>query len=420
VNAEAALREILRRGQDIIACQRLVGGPRAVAHDLASVAGRAGHRDPKRERRTADISAGGTAPAMAQGTTRVSPLDRSVHVTFFRSHAAINKGEARYTPRELAERIRSTTADTKAALPWLKLARFGNRKTDQGSLRHDANVLAVSGIEADYDGGQVTFDEARETLEKQGLAAILYTSPSHTEDAPRWRVLCPLAEEAKPTQRRHLFGRLNGLFRGVFANESWTLSQSYYFGSVGNKPSHQVALIDGPPIDQHDDLDELWIGPPGTAGGTTAGTEAGKDARQTAEMVRLILTGEHYHCELRALAARLIGQNVPAGIAAELLRGIMLASLGPRDERWTDRYYGIEDLITSAVRKYRADAAIRRDNDRKLCGLAMDLCRQRRPSDEVCELVRARADALGLSEARAHSITEWAFRTARERRRGHA
>ena len=41
MNAEAALREILRRGQDIIAGRRMAGGPRAVAFDLASVAGRA-------------------------------------------------------------------------------------------------------------------------------------------------------------------------------------------------------------------------------------------------------------------------------------------------------------------------------------------------------------------------------------------
>jgi hypothetical protein len=37
----AALAEILRRGQAIIVGERLVGGPRAAAFDLASVAARA-------------------------------------------------------------------------------------------------------------------------------------------------------------------------------------------------------------------------------------------------------------------------------------------------------------------------------------------------------------------------------------------
>jgi hypothetical protein len=35
------LREILRRGREIMAGDRLVGGPRAVAFDLAGVAGKA-------------------------------------------------------------------------------------------------------------------------------------------------------------------------------------------------------------------------------------------------------------------------------------------------------------------------------------------------------------------------------------------
>jgi hypothetical protein len=41
MNAEIeALREILRRAREIIAGERLVGGPRAVAFDLGSVAAR--------------------------------------------------------------------------------------------------------------------------------------------------------------------------------------------------------------------------------------------------------------------------------------------------------------------------------------------------------------------------------------------
>ncbi len=149
--------------------------------------------------------------------------DTPIPVTFFTSHAAMNKNEARYTMCELAQRIFVTTAQTKGELPWLKLARFGNHRTDKGSLRHDPNVLAVTGIEADCDDERVTVDEALEILTKQGVASILYTSPTHTEDAHRWRVLCPLSAEVKPDQRRHFLGRLNGLFRGIFAGESFTL-----------------------------------------------------------------------------------------------------------------------------------------------------------------------------------------------------
>jgi hypothetical protein len=339
----------------------------------------------------------------------MNALDLPILLTFFGSYAAKNKRETRYSLRELAERIRTTTADHKADLPWLKLARFGNRRTSEGCLRHDANVLAITGIEADYDGGRITVDKALDTLEKQGIASILYTSPSHTEDARRWRVLCPLSEEAKPAKRSHLLGRLNGLFRGVFSRESWTLSQSYYYGSVCSNPSHRVELIDGLPIDHHDDLDECWIGKGETE--TTGNPEdVTGDERETAELIRRILTGEEYHTALTPLAARLISRNAPRGITREILRGAMLAIPKDRhDGRWKARYDEIERLIDSAVTKYRADAATRAQNNRKLCALAMSLCRQRLLSTEVRAGVLKKADELGISADRAYSAVEWAF-----------
>ncbi len=154
--------------------------------------------------------------------TVTSPLT----VTFFPNHGANRKREESLTLAELAERIRVTDAPSKAMLPWLKLARFGEKRTDKGSLRHDSNTLAISGIEADYDGGLMPFEDACALLEKQGVTCIVYTSPSHTEDAPRWRVLCPLSAEAPPARRNHQLGRLNGLFSGAFAPESWTLEVS--------------------------------------------------------------------------------------------------------------------------------------------------------------------------------------------------
>ena len=80
------------------------------------------------------------------------------------------------------------------------------------------------------------------------------------QDLPRWRVLAPFSSELPPAMQARsstsTFG-LNGLFHGIFAGESWTLSQSFYYGSVAQNPSHRVYLIDGWPIDQHDDLENL-------------------------------------------------------------------------------------------------------------------------------------------------------------------
>lgn len=46
-------------------------------------------------------------------------------VTFFPDYAATTKTEESLTLDVLAERIRSTTARKKDALPWLKFAQFG-------------------------------------------------------------------------------------------------------------------------------------------------------------------------------------------------------------------------------------------------------------------------------------------------------
>ena len=92
-------------------------------------------------------------------------------VTFFDHRSARFKREVKVTLPELREMIEVQTAERKDLLPWLKLARFGNLTTTKASLRHDANVLAVSGCEGDYDGEQISVDQAREIIEKAGVEA---------------------------------------------------------------------------------------------------------------------------------------------------------------------------------------------------------------------------------------------------------
>ena len=183
-------------------------------------------------------------------------------VTFFGDYAAATKREALVDLADLVRRIETTTGPAKAGLPWLKMARFGEVKTDKGSLRHDANMLAISGVEADYDDEVMSVDEALERLGAAGILAVVYTSPSHSEDAPRWRVLAPLSAEYPPSERDRFLARLNGLFGGIFSNESWTRSQSYYYGSVNNNPSHRAVALAGQPLDLIDELDMFAIRKP--------------------------------------------------------------------------------------------------------------------------------------------------------------
>ena len=125
------------------------------------------------------MSAGQTTASTGwTGTGKEILLDRPIAATLVADYAATRKREELITLRQLAGRIASTTAPTKAQLPWLKLARFGEARTEKGSLRHDANVLSISGVEADYDGEQVSFEEAVETAIKADLLCLLYTSPA--------------------------------------------------------------------------------------------------------------------------------------------------------------------------------------------------------------------------------------------------
>ncbi len=52
----------------------------------------------------------------------------------------------------------------------------------------------------------------------------------------------------------------NGVLGGIFSPESWTLSQSYYYGSVARNPSHRVQLIEGAPINLRDAC-VVWLHP---------------------------------------------------------------------------------------------------------------------------------------------------------------
>lgn len=197
----------------------------------------------------------------AAGKPTGSILDAPRPITFFRDRFTTTKTEETISLRDLVERVRDTRGASKGELPWLKLATFGAARTEKGSLRHDANVVEIHGIEADYDGEQITLDRARQVLTNAGVAAMLYTSPSHREDAPRWRVLCPTSQAMEPAARAGLVARVNGLFVGALAPESFTLSQSYYFGAVDGA-GHEVQLIDGRAIDLCDDLDEHALGRP--------------------------------------------------------------------------------------------------------------------------------------------------------------
>src|SRR5215472_65267 len=177
-----------------------------------------------------------TEQLLASGKSPAAPDDqnametgsaRTFAVTFFQDFEAKTKREESLSLEALTDLVGVTTAATKEKLPWLKFARFGvipNPKTSSGSLRWNGNVLRISGAIGDYDGGQMTPEEAAERLDKAGLDAIVYTSPRHTDALPRWRVGCPFSAELTPDKHYQMVARLNGVLGGVLAPESFPSS----------------------------------------------------------------------------------------------------------------------------------------------------------------------------------------------------
>jgi hypothetical protein len=343
-------------------------------------------------------------------------------VTFFADFSATTKTEAYLTLDELAAQIRSAKAATKTSAPWVKLARFGDKRSDKGCLRSDENLLAISGVEADYDGERFEFYKAVDVARCAGLAAILYTSPTHRPERPRWRVLCPSSTELLPAHRPRLLNRLHGLYArkidgapcDVFAAESWTLSQSYYFGQIARSPHYRVAALDGIPIDLLEDLDEIARGRPGSDYPRTAGQEGGREERDDAELVRRIVTCEGYHVELTALAARYVGRNVDLGTVRQLLSGLMLAQpASARDARWHDRYASIGAIVASAARKFVTQA----DRRRSIAALTHRLIRAGYDGTQIKAELIAEAERCGMDQTLVLNIGGNILRGAMETRR---
>src|SRR5215475_5501754 len=262
--------------------------------------------------------------------------DETIIVTFFEHASARFKSESQLTVPELVDIIGSEHAPRKDMLRWLKLARFGQLATDKGSLRNDANVQAVSGVEVDYDLEQMSIEQAAQRLADHGVRAILYTSPSHTPEKPRWRVLAPFAELRAPVFRLQMAARLNGVLGGVASKESFTLSQSYYLGHLDDHAEHhQVLWVEGAPIDTLPDLDNFAIGKsgkkqahaPGANGGDrlaqNAAAELGSDYTETDELLRRIVSGESLRPSVTALAGRYALAGWPIEAAWEVIRGAM-------------------------------------------------------------------------------------------------
>ena len=241
-------------------------------------------------------------------------VQNAITLTIWPDERGTRKTDRTMPWSELPDLLRKAPhRQAKMACPLIKLATFGNQTTDKGSLRHDANMLEVTGIEGDYDAGEISIQEARIRLENHRLRALLYPSFSSTPDKPRWRVLAPLSKPAALSERLRYAEALNGALGGILAPESGKMSQSFFYGwPVGADPQVLITLDDpedGICLDDWDHLDEFRQ--PFAGKVAVDGTP-----RAPSDYLAELLQGDDIHGN----ALRVVGRMVAGGVSDDIIR----------------------------------------------------------------------------------------------------
>ena len=325
-----------------------------------------------------DAEEGGPNPVedTANGSEAASDIDsRKITVTFIKDQTGQHMHRADMTLPQLAAQIGKRTAASKMALPWLKLALFGNKRSDKNCLRTDINMLQISGLEGDHDSGELSFEEAVARIRRARIRALLYTSASHVSGVKeRWRIIVPLSQNREPEVRAKFVARVNGLLDGKLADESFTKSQGFLYGHVDGA-EYRVEVLDGDFLDKRDDLYAGSIFKDGSRVGDKAvkpkpasngpgidfngahrqysaagdDTEGAKPA-DWQPLINSILAGEPLHTSLRDLAAKMVKSGMGNGAVVNLLRALMEGSKAKTGDplRWMARYNDIPKLVDSA------------------------------------------------------------------------
>lgn len=297
----------------------------------------------------------------------INPLDMKLAVTMFPSQSATSKSERLLTLRELAAEIRQNRVADKGRLPWYKLARFGDQRTEKNSLRSDANLISITGIEVDHDGGGLSLTDGIARLEQHGVAAMVYTSPSHLQPGKgeRWRVFIPLSREFPPSDRKEFCRQVNGIFDGKIDQVLFTLSQSYYGGNVHGGTPVETHFVDGDFLDNLPALASIALDKRKNRKSETDFDDllGAVDKDQTdAEIMAAISGGDgHYHDRIKQMAGRYAKRGVSIAESLNRLQAAMMeVPAAVRNRYWQDQYNGIQSLLDHAYDREseKVDASI--------------------------------------------------------------
>ena len=123
------------------------------------------------------------------------------------------------------ERQNEVAYPSKAAQPLIKMGVFeGDSRGAGHSLTH------ISGIEIDYDDGQVAASAAAKLLRTAGVESVVCSTYTSSLDCPKWRVFAPTSRELPAELRQHLTTALDGVLGNIAARESFTPKQTFFVG----------------------------------------------------------------------------------------------------------------------------------------------------------------------------------------------
>lgn len=255
----------------------------------------------------------------------------------------------------LIDNIRKApTYIAKSACPLISLGEYGDLRTEKGCIRHAENVLRVFGVEFDYDGEQVSIEAAAATLQAANIEALLYTSPSHTAQRPRWRALFPLSEPALPEKRREYVGRANRALGGIASRESFTLSQSFYIGRVSGV-EYVVIATTGRQVDMAADLEPRYHVDAANNG------EVAYDATTDDDLRSAFERGDDRYQSMLKLSSRWAARGMSQD-DVEASLGALLDKCGSKNADGIDLRTRVRPLAESAVKKYGDSRAARKQS----------------------------------------------------------
>lgn len=119
----------------------------------------------------------------------------------------------------------AATYPDKASQPLIKLGTFDNASRGAGH-----SLATVSGVEIDYDAGEVTATSAAKLLRQAGIESVVCSTYTATPTCQKWRVFCPTSRELPAELRHYLVSALDGVLGNIAARESYTPKQTFFFG----------------------------------------------------------------------------------------------------------------------------------------------------------------------------------------------